>query len=740
MAGCARILAVAAFATLAHAQAPAETVTVRGQVAGAPALSGDQAYLSINGSDGAAVLLEAPEFMFEKIAAGDRLEVRGVLDERGRQPVLRPVQITTLSHEPPPALARRRVEQLRNASAAGAVAVVEGRVTAIGEDGSGRYVAIDDGQPVAYPLYLSRRRDPAGTGLGRFHVGDRIRATGIAIASAGEYRMILADAESVALLRRGWPVAPGTIIGLILASGLFATWRWWRYRQTQMRHRTIRRLNAVSEDLVTAASAEEICRKVGPLPAALGLSTARLFRFDRTQNRLETMDDSAAPAIESAAAGLAFHNRTPLLISDARRTGLIPKTKAGKGGLIVLPVQARDELVGVLCVAHPHPIRMPSPEELAALQHAGNQAALALKLIESSQRKEQLLRSEKLAAAGQLIQGVTGELRAPLDSIVMAASRLMDQGTRDARAIVNESLRASAILSRLNMVARDDERGGSEPLDLNPCVAAAVQACRSDWEEMDLALDLQLAPKPLWVLGSPRQLGQVIRNLVSLAASSAVETRAPGVKISCGSMARRVTVTIEYAAPAELASRGEEDSGVLGFEVCRGIIQGNGGELKLTGIGGDQCRLEIGMPEAFPASAPAERKRLDRALTALLLEPDVAVQRRLVSLWTAQGHRAMPVANEAEGIELANRIKIDALFCAVRVGATNWVEIFEHTRERVAAFVLLTEGMESEESSLFPEGEGLVLRKPVDAGDVARLLERIEERAEAGVTGGAVRT
>ena len=100
----------------------------------------------------------------------------------------------------------------------------------------------------------------------------------------------------------------------------------------------------------------------------------------------------------------------------------------------------------------------------------------------------------------------------------------------------------------------------------------------------------------------------------------------------------------------------------------------------------------------------------------------------------------MPVANEAEGVELANRLRIDAIFCAVRVGDASWVEIFERTRERVPSFILLTEGMDSDESALFPEGEGLVLRKPVDTGDVARLLERIEDRAGAGVTPIAVRT
>ncbi len=718
---------IAALAGLSLAQEPGETVTVRGQVTSMPVEAGDIAYLAMAGANGTATLLEAPPFMFENVSPGDLLEVRGVTAERNRQRVLRPVEIRTAGRSPLPPMPVRRVEQLRNPAAAGTVAIVEGRVAATGEDGSGQHLAIDDGQAAPYLLQIPRRRGPGKPGLDRFSVGDRVRASGIAVMAGAEYRMLLADDGSVTLLRRGWPVAPGTIAGGLLSAALFFVWRWWRHRQTQKRHRTIRRLNAISEDLISASAPEEIGRKLAVLPAALGLSTVRLFRYDRATHKLEPMEEAAVPALESAAAALAFHNRTPLLIANASRSNLVPGGEKVEGGLVVLPIQAREELVGVLSVAHPRRIQTPSPEELAALQHAGNQAALTLKLIEAAQRREQLLRSEKLAAAGQLIQGMTGELRVPLDSIALAAGRLMDQGTRDARAIVNESLRASAILSRLSMVARGGEEESSDPVDLNHCVTLAAQACRGDWEEMDLDIATRLHPKPLWVLGSARQLGQVIRNLLSLAASAAVETSTPGLKVVCGSMARSVTVTIDYTSPG-LQQRAGEEAGVLGFEVCRGIVRGNGGDLKLAASGG-QCRIEMTMPEAFPEAAPAGRKRLDRALTALLLEPDVALQRRLVSLWTAHGHRAMPVSNEAEGVELANRIRVDALFCAVRMGSASWVEIFERTRERVPAFVLLAEGTGSEEVTLFPEGEGLVLRKPVEAGDVARLLERIEERA-----------
>jgi two-component SAPR family response regulator len=118
-------------------------------------------------------------------------------------------------------------------------------------------------------------------------------------------------------------------------------------------------------------------------------------------------------------------------------------------------------------------------------------------------------------------------------------------------------------------------------------------------------------------------------------------------------------------------------------------------------------------------------------LTALLLDTDAAARRRLVADWTSRGHRAVPVQNETEALDLLRLVRIDAIFCAVRIAGNSWVDFFDKARHLTPVFVLMPDGLDSDVSRFFPEGEGLILRKPMETGEMDRLLDQIEQRLEA---------
>jgi CheY-like chemotaxis protein len=77
-------------------------------------------------------------------------------------------------------------------------------------------------------------------------------------------------------------------------------------------------------------------------------------------------------------------------------------------------------------------------------------------------------------------------------------------------------------------------------------------------------------------------------------------------------------------------------------------------------------------------------------------------------------------------------VRFDLVFCSVRLPGMNWLEFFEHVRTSVGAFVLMTEGYDSDLARAFHSGDGYILRKPVDEKELDLLLEGVEERAEKG--------
>jgi CheY-like chemotaxis protein len=367
---------------------------------------------------------------------------------------------------------------------------------------------------------------------------------------------------------------------------------------------------------------------------------------------------------------------------------------------------------------------------------------MVMKQQEQLFRKEQMMRNERLAATGQIMTGVTGELRQPLDSILVLAHRLIDQtGEVYARAILNESMRVSSILSRYHKVA-SREQEEAVPVEVNGVLERVIGQCRKEIAGYELQLEVALGPEPLWIVGSENQMEQVLNSLLLLAARSAKSSLDHRLRVESSLSLKRVQVVVRYGALLcdEYFPQGDGENAQgdgVGFGVCRGILHGLGGDVRILRSGEMACRLEIELPPAFPVEAgmPAaggedEEDGSARTLTAMVLEPDPAEQRRLLSYWSGRGHRAIPISNVAEAVELLRRIRLEVVFCAVRIGGSNWVEFFDAVRDKVPVFILLADVVDPDALTLFPQNEGMVLRKPVEAGELNRLIERVQRRLE----------
>jgi signal transduction histidine kinase/CheY-like chemotaxis protein len=739
-----------------------QDVIVRGQVSAARVRFAEVSHVGLQDDAGHGLVLEAPDFMFEKVSPGDRIEARGVIAMRDGLPVLRPSGITTFIGAAPPPPHKVSPADLNSLRYLGLTVSTEARITALGENASGEYLLL--GQPERpVKVFLSRESRGPGAGLSRFTVGDRVRVVGLVCQEATDppydrmFRLVIGNVSAITLLERDWLIPPQTVLTVLLIVA-FSLGIWYRReRLIRAQTKSIRLLNALSEEIIDIPSAEEIVHKLESLLTdAIGMTGVRMYVYDRGGRTLELVPAIAAGPVVFAVEGpkdpmesvvsLCFRNRTLLSIPDTKKSPFFRATPNGETierALIFVPMVNQNEPVGVLVLSHPQKVRTLRREQQAALHHLGNQAATALRLLEQQSVREQLFRSEKLAAAGQLISGIATELKAPLATIAQLTNTLRNDcdGSEQTslRAIATESRRATEILFRMISFARADQSEAA-PVDLNALLRELVECRREEWDSFGIRGRQTLSSAPLFVLGSQAQLEQVFLSLL-LHAEHAVEQSPDKVLvISTSLLSKRALIEISYAAAPDAF---EEDpfadsvleGGALGLSVCRGVIRSHGGEIRLTRASDSLLRFEVEMqvthqPGAVHQNGNGEVRKATRPLTVLLLEPDDAVERRLLGQLTARGHRVVPAATGEEGLDLAVRMRFDVALCSIRLPGLNWVEFFERSRSFLPSCVLMTEGYDSDLARVLPGGEGHVLRKPIDEGELDKLLASIESRVE----------
>ncbi len=735
-------------------------VVVGGQVSSAPILVTDSYYLPIQDESAHGLLLQGGAWRFRGLEPGDWIEAQGTIARRGGRPVLLPQDIRRVGHAAPPAPKTLKPSEIASFRYLGVLVTTEGSVRDEDQNGGGDLLQIGDKKSVL-AAFLPRMRRDTGPQLSGFRAGDRILLTGIAnqyctLPPYNQYfQVLLASPSAVTVLERGWMIQPPVLLAsLILAAALLAIW-WFRERRMAALRRQIRVLNALGEEVIGATSPAEILRRLTlTLPALSNASGVGLYIQNRGTRLLDSVHagDSGAESIDLAApngsiasaVAASFRNRSPIAIPETRRSSYFKKEDGANAprSVLFVPMLAQSELVGVLELRHDKQIHYFSQAEQAAMQHLANQVATALKLQEQHSIREQLFRSEKLAAAGQLISDVANELRSPLQSIVLLASvlrsRQADQECEELESIADEGRRASEIVSRLVSFGKV-EQSHVEQVDLNVVLSGLLKFRAPEWKVKGVEIRTQLAPKRAIVMGSPGQLEQVLLNLLVDAEKSAAEAVEKIITVSSSLLARRVLVEIAYptrSSDLQLADSVDGDpagSGALGLGVCRGIVHSHGGEFRVVRISPTQARFDVELPivDSRPASTDGsgEFHEGSRQLTVLVIEPDSKTQRQLVQLLGLRGDRVVPVSSAEEGADIIQRLRFDLAICAVRLPGLNWVEFYERVRRQIGGFVLLTDGFNKDVGKAFQNGKGFVLSKPIDESEVHRICRTIEERA-----------
>jgi CheY-like chemotaxis protein len=437
-----------------------------------------------------------------------------------------------------------------------------------------------------------------------------------------------------------------------------------------------------------------------------------------------------------------FHYRSLLAIPDVSRSPFPIAAAEGRSNpksLLFVPMIAQGEVAGVLELEQDERVRDFTAAEQSLAQHLGNQVGVALRMLDQRSVQEQLSRTEKLAAVGRLISSIVNELEAPLASIQELAGQARERvrqapAERELSAIEAEAQKAAAMVARLVTFA-SSEQVEARPVAVGDLLLRLIDFREGDWRASGIRVRDLVFREPLKVLGSHGQLEQVFLNLLVHAEQALADTQQKTLTIRTSVLAKRLLVEISFSAPGEWRDV-EETASVLGL--TQSVVAGHGGEVRLIDKNDGEPRFEVELPlvgrerPVAAAGAPGAEDA-PRHMTALVIEPDGAVERQLVALLERSGARAIPLSNADTALELAGRARIDVAFCSVHAPGLNWVELSERMRLRVGAFVLMPDHYDAELTADF-EGENcFVLPKPIQEAELADVLAFAERAPLAKV-------
>ena len=744
-----------------------EEVAVVGQVSARALRASDAFVIPIQDSAGFGLLIDGSALQIDGFSPGDWIQARGVVTTHAGVPMLTVRDIQKYQTLQSPAPRTVLLSELNSDRYGGVLVTTEGVVTRFVENASGDLLSIGDA-PDTIEVFLSKTRGNNGRSLSGFRRGDRVRLTGIASQYCTDppynhgYRVLLPDVSGIALIGRTSPWSSRFLLAaVLLIAGLLMTW-WIRERRMLAQRRQLRTLNQLVEETIAATSPAEIMSKLNTVvPAIWAGSSVSLYVYNRGSKLLESVPSAGSTLLGQPRAiqvrirpeapegpmaigvALCLRNRTLLAVPDTRRSPLI-KANGEKDiprSVMFVPMFAQNELLGVMQVAYSKEHRF-GHEEQAATQHLANQVATALRLQDQKTIREQLFRSERLAAGGQLISGIAAELRSPLSSILDTVATLkkrrVSADSPEVDSIRSEAGRASEIVARLLSFSKIGQME-AQPVDLNALLLGLLRFRSQERKQKGIEILPQILNRRIMVLGSQGQLEQAFLNLLVHAELAAAEAREIAMSISTSLLAKRVLIEIGFHSQtgemrqADPFSDTEAEGGVLGLGLCRAIIHSHGGEIRLVRVSPTLSRFEVELPvieagQSLPVGRALEAQPGERVLTFVVVEPDSAVRNQLSDLLSNRGHRVVPVNNTEEATDLSRRLKFDAAACSTRLAGSNWVDFYERVRHHVDTFLLLTDGYDADLAKAFQGGDGYVLSKPLDVEHFNRILGVIEKR------------
>ena len=373
-----------------------------------------------------------------------------------------------------------------------------------------------------------------------------------------------------------------------------------------------------------------------------GTEAGTIYEFDEHQHDLlfhstYGMDDSVIAALKDHHIGIseptidqAVRSRAPVQISDVREIPMTPArditSRAGYRALLVVPLLARDHVIGALVVRRKAPGAFPQ-DTVDLLKTFAAQSVLAIQNAHLFTEIDEKSRQVEIASQhkSQFLANMSHELRTPLNAILGYTELILDNiygETPDKMREVLERLQANGkhLLGLINDVLDLSKiEAGQLTLDLSDyslkeVVHTVFTAVESLATGKKLALTIDVAPNLPRGHGDERRLVQVLLNLVGNAIKFTDKGEvAIKATMSDGSFTVAVRDTGPGIAPsdqgkifgefqqADNAATKRKGGTGLGLSIAKRIIAMHGGRIWVE--------LDVGKGSTFAFTIPVTVER-----------------------------------------------------------------------------------------------------------------------------------
>ena len=382
-----------------------------------------------------------------------------------------------------------------------------------------------------------------------------------------------------------------------------------------------------------------------------------------------------------------------------------------------VPMTAGDRTLGVLVLRSLDHAFTESDQHLLA--NIADLAALALRsarLYEERARahaalaatQDQLVRTEKLRAMGEMASGVAHDFNNVLASVLGRAQlllkRLEDPKLRQwVEVIERAALDGARTVRRLQDFTRIRRDHPAVPVDLNEVVRQTLEATESTWRQesrsrgVHVEVTTRLAPALPTVSGDPAELREGLTNLIlnaldampgggtltlaSSAADGEVEIAVTDTGVGIGSAIR------DKIFDPFFTTKGPKGTG-LGLSMTYGILARHGGRITVESEEGRGSTFRLIVPAASRAPEPLEPQKPSPAaagsLRVLVVDDEEVVAAVLGDMLASAGHRVEVAGSGPEAIRRFDAEPFDLVLTDLAMpDMTGW-EVARAIKDQIA--------------------------------------------------------